>query len=121
MDPNAEIIRRYFRLSDLASHDPQALSELIGLFASHAIVKDANGFVADNPTKVAAFFSHFFKDNQELHHLCQVMTGPDHSYRAEWAVAGRKSNGKLFAFHGFDTYHFDQAHKISALQVEIGH
>ena len=41
------------------------------------------------------------------------------NYQAEWAVAGRKRSGKIFAFHGFDTYQFDQQNKISFLKVKL--
>ena len=34
-------------------------------------------------------------------------------------VAGRKRSGKIFAFHGFDTYQFDQQNKISFLKVKL--
>ncbi|WP_407886959.1 hypothetical protein [Levilactobacillus sp. N40-8-2] len=118
MDQKTEVIKRYFKLSDLASSSDQARHEIIALFASNAVVKGANGVVVDNPTKISAFFEHFFKDNQVLRHLCQVSIS-DGNYQAEWAVAGRKSNGKLFAFHGFDTYQFDPKNKIIFLQVEI--
>ncbi|WP_261810386.1 nuclear transport factor 2 family protein [Levilactobacillus humaensis] len=121
MDQNVATIKRYFELSDLASHDSQALSDIVGLFSSKAVVEGANGFIADNPTKVATFFDHFFKDNQDLRHLCQVITGSAANYTAEWAVAGRKKSGQLFALHGFDTYRFDQNHRICFLQVEISH
>ena len=33
--------------------------------------------------------------------------------------SGRKKDGKLFAFHGFDRYQFNQQNKISFLKVEI--
>ncbi|AKP65770.1 hypothetical protein [Levilactobacillus koreensis] len=118
MDKRAEIIRRYFELSDLASNDERALNEIMTLFSDTAVVKGANGLVADTPAKMTSFFVHFFQDNQKLRHLCQV-TVVNGTYKAEWAVAGRKSSGKLFAFHGFDTYQFDQSNHITYLQVEI--
>ncbi|WP_143461945.1 nuclear transport factor 2 family protein [Levilactobacillus enshiensis] len=118
MDKKAEIIRRYFQLSDLASHDEHARDQIIALFASTAVVQGANGVMADTPVKIASFFTHFFEDNQELHHLCRVNV-TDGDYQAEWAVAGRKSSGQLFAFHGFDTYQFDSDNQITYLQVEI--
>jgi hypothetical protein len=118
MDAKLQIIKQYFKLSDLASNDEQALHEIIQLFSDESVIKGANGFIADNPTKVTEFFENFFKDNQELRHLCRVSINDD-KYQAEWAVAGRKHSGKIFAFHGFDTYEFDQQNKISFLQVEI--
>lgn len=72
----------------------------------------------DNPAKVAEFFENFFKDNQELRHRFHVVVD-DGNYQAEWAVAGRKRSGKIFAFHGFDTYQFDQQNKISFLKVKL--
>ncbi|WP_203641199.1 hypothetical protein [Levilactobacillus andaensis] len=118
MDKKAEIIRKYFELSDLASADERAVNEIIALFSDTAVVKGANGFVADTPAKITSFFMQFFQDNQKLRHLCQV-TVANGAYKAEWAVAGRKSGGKLFAFHGVDTYQFDQSNHITYLQVEI--
>jgi len=118
MDLKAEVIKRYFRLSDLASRDDQACREIINLFADNAVVKGANGMVAATPAEITTFFENFFQDNQALRHLCQVVI-TNGTYQAEWAVAGRKQNGKLFAFHGFDTYEFDQNNKITFLQVEI--
>lgn len=56
--------------------------------------------------------------NQELRHLFRVVINDD-KYQAEWAVAGRKRSGKIFAFHGFDTYQFDQQNKISFLKVKL--
>ena len=73
MDSKTQIIEQYFKLSDLASNDEQALHEIIQLFSKRAVVKGANGFVADNPTRVAEFFKNFFKDNQELRHLFHVV------------------------------------------------
>ncbi len=72
----------------------------------------------DNPAKVAEFFENFFKDNQELRHLFHVVVD-DGNYQAEWAIAGRKRSGKIFAFHGFDTYQFDQQNKTSFLKVKL--
>ncbi|MEQ6219756.1 hypothetical protein ABMB44_14485 [Levilactobacillus brevis] len=72
------------------------MHEIIQLFSKRAVVKGANGFVADNPTRVAEFFKNFFKDNQELRHLFHVVVN-DGNYQAEWAVAGRKRSGKIFA------------------------
>ncbi|MFC6261274.1 nuclear transport factor 2 family protein [Levilactobacillus fujinensis] len=118
MDQRVEIIKRYFEFSDSASSDEQARDAIVNLFSDIAVVKGANGFVADTSAKITSFFAHFFKDNQELRHLCQVSVASG-NYKAEWAVAGRKSSGKLFAFHGFDTYQFDQDDKITYLQVEI--
>lgn len=118
MDVKAELIKRYFRLSDLASRDNQACREIITLFADNAVVKGANGMIAATPTEITTFFENFFLDNQSLRHLCQVVI-TDGVYQAEWAVAGCKRNGKLFAFHGFDTYELDQNNKITFLQVEI--
>ncbi|WP_203638252.1 hypothetical protein [Levilactobacillus wangkuiensis] len=119
MDKKAVIIRKYFELLDLASADEHALSEIIGLFSAKAVVKGANGFVANTPVTIASFFTHFFQDNQELHHLCHVVMDQG-VYKAEWVVAGRKRSGQLFAYHGFDRYEFDQDDKIKFLQVEIG-
>ena len=118
MDSKTQIIEQYFKLSDLASNDEQALHEIIQLFSKRAVVKGANGFIADNPTRVAEFFKNFFKDNQELRHLFHVVVN-DGNYQAEWAVAGCKRSGKIFAFHGFDTYQFDQQNKISFLKVKL--
>jgi len=118
MDQKTGIIERYFKLSDLASSDERALKDIIDLFSSIAVVKGANGFVANTPAKITSFFTHFFQDNQELHHLCHVVM--DNSvYKAEWVVAGRKRSGELFAYHGFDNYEFDRDGKIKFLQVEI--
>ncbi len=64
------------------------------------------------------FLENFFKDNQELRHLCRISPNSD-EYKTEWVVAGRKGDGKLFAFHGFDRYKFNQQNKISFLKVEI--
>lgn len=119
MDSKSQIIKKYFKLSDLASNNEQALYEIIQLFSNKSLVKGANGFTVDNPTKVAEFFEDFFKDNRELRHLFRVVVN-DGKYQAEWAVAGRKRSGKIFAFHGFDIYAFDQQNKISFLQAEIG-
>ena len=91
MDSKTQIIEQYFKLSDLASNDEQALHEIIQLFSKRAVVKGANGFVADNPTRVAEFFKNFFKDNQELRHLFHVVVN-DGNYQAEWAVAGFTSS-----------------------------
>ena len=118
MNQKLEIIEHYFKLSDLASSDHQALNELINLFSNDAVVEGASGIVADNPTKIASFFENFFKDNQELRHLCRIIPNSD-EYETEWVVAGRKKDGKLFAFHGFDRYKFNQQNKISFLNVEI--
>jgi hypothetical protein len=118
MNKKLEIIEHYFKLSDLASSNHQALNEIINLFSNDAVVEGANGVVADNPTKIASFFENFFKDNQELRHLCRISPNSD-EYETEWVVAGRKKDGKLFAFHGFDRYQFNQQNKISFLKVEI--
>ncbi|WP_367294801.1 nuclear transport factor 2 family protein [Levilactobacillus yonginensis] len=118
MDTKAEIIKWYFKLSDLASDDSQALSAIIGLFSKEAVIKSANGLTVETPIGIAHFFENFFKDNQELRHLCHVVATKD-GYQAEWAVAGCKQTGQLFAFHGTDTYTFDQNNKITFLQVAI--
>jgi hypothetical protein len=118
MKQKSELIERYFKLSDLAPNNHQALTEIINLFSNNAVVKGANGVIADNPTKIANFFEHFFEDNQKLRHLYHVDIN-DNKYKTEWVVAGCKNNGKLFALHGFDTYQFDQRNKISFLKVEI--
>jgi len=118
MNQKLEIIEHYFKLSDLASSDHQALNEIINLFSNDAVVEGANGVVADNTAKIASFFENFFKDNQELRHLCCISPNND-EYKTEWVVAGRKRNGKLFALHGFDQYQFSQQNKISFLKVEI--
>ena len=118
MNQKLEIIEHYFELSDLASRDHQALTEIISLFSNDAVVEGANGVVANNPTKITSFFENFFKDNQELRHLCRISPNSD-EYKTEWVVAGRKNSGKLFALHGFVTYEFDQQNKISFLKVEI--
>jgi len=55
-----EIIEHYFKLSDLASSDYQALTKIISLFSNDAVVEGANGVVADNPTKITIFFREFF-------------------------------------------------------------
>lgn len=54
----------------------------------------------------------------ELRHLFHVVVN-DGNYQAEWAVARRKRSGKIFAFHSFDTYQFDQQNKISFLKVKL--
>lgn len=118
MNQKIKIIENYFRWSDLASSDHQALTKIISLFSNDAVIEGANGVIADNPTKITSFFENFFKDNQELRHLCRISPNSD-EYKTEWVVAGRKNDGKLFAFHGFDTYEFDQQNKISFLKVEI--
>lgn len=118
MDTRVEIVKQYFQLSDLASNDHQALSAIIALFSSKAVVKSANGMTVETPSGIARFFENFFKDNQELRHLCHVVATKD-GYQAEWAAAGRKQTGRLFAFHGTDTYTFDQNNQISFLQVVI--
>jgi hypothetical protein len=118
MDSKSQIIEHYFKLSDLASSDQQALTEIISLFSNDAVVEGANGAVADNPAKIASFFEKFFKDNQELRHLCRISPNSD-KYETEWVVSGRKKDGKLFALHGFDRYQFSQQNKISFLKVEI--
>lgn len=56
MNSREEIIQRYFRLSDMASDDDQALNGIIALFASTAVVKGANGITANNPNDLANFF-----------------------------------------------------------------
>lgn len=81
-------------------------------------ISKLKSIIADNPTKVAEFFKNFFKDNQELRYLFHVVVN-DGNYQAEWAVAGRKRSGKIFAFHGFDTYQFDQQNKINFLKVKL--
>ena len=43
MDLKAEVIKRYFRLSDLASRDDQACREIIKFFADNAVVKEPTG------------------------------------------------------------------------------
>ena len=48
MDSKTQIIEQYFKLSDLASNDERALHEIIQLFSKRAVVKGANGFIADN-------------------------------------------------------------------------
>jgi hypothetical protein len=118
MNPKLEIIEHYFKLSDLASSDHQALNEIINLFSNDAVVEGANGVVADNTAKIASFFENFFKDNQELRHLCRINPNSD-EHKTEWVVAGRKKDGKLFALHGFDKYQFNKQNKISFLKVEI--
>ena len=118
MDSKSQIIEHYFKLSDLASSDQQALTAIISLFSNDAVVEGANGAVADNPAKIASFFEKFFKDNQELRHLCRISPNSD-EYETEWVVSGRKKDGKLFALHGFDRYQFNQQNKISFLKVEI--
>lgn len=118
MDSKSQIIEQYFKLSDLASNDEQALHEIIQFFSKRAVIKGANGFIADSPTKVEEFFENFFKDNRELRHLFRVVINDD-KYQAEWAIAGRKRSGKIFAFHGFDIYEFDQQNKISFLKVKL--
>lgn len=60
----------------------------------------------------------FFKDNQELRHLYCISPNSD-DYETEWGVASCKKDGKLFVFHGFDKYKFNQQNKISFLKVEI--
>ncbi|KRL41513.1 hypothetical protein FD45_GL001033 [Liquorilactobacillus nagelii DSM 13675] len=117
MNQKLEIIEHYFKLSDLASSDHQALNGIINLFSNDAVVEGANGVVANNPTKIASFFEKFFEDNQELRHLCHISPNSD-EYKTEWVVAGRKKDGKLFALHGFDRYKFNQQNKISFLKVE---
>ncbi len=59
MNPKLEIIEHYFKLSDLASSDHQALNEIINLFSNDAVVEGANGVVADNTAKIASFFENF--------------------------------------------------------------
>ncbi|MDN6900584.1 hypothetical protein [Oenococcus sicerae] len=120
MNSREEIIQRYFRLSDMASDDDQALNDIIALFASTAVVKGANGITSNNPNDLANFFKNFFEDNQELRHLCRV-TVDRGECQAEWSVAGRKKTGGLFALHGFDHYQFNAQNKIIFLQVEIKH
>ena len=46
MDSKTQIIEQYFKLSDLASNDEQALHEIIQLFSKRAVVKGANGFIS---------------------------------------------------------------------------
>ena len=61
MDSKTQIIEQYFKLSDLASNDEQALHEIIQLFSKRAVVKGANGFIADNPAKVVPHSLEFKK------------------------------------------------------------
>ncbi|WP_257613957.1 hypothetical protein, partial [Oenococcus oeni] len=118
MNQKLEIIEHYFKLSDLASSDRQALITITNLFSNNAVVEGANGVIADNPTKIISLFEHFFKDNQELRHLCRINPNSN-EYKTEWVVAGRKNDGKLFALHGFDKYQFNKQNKINFLKVEI--
>ncbi|MFT8607639.1 MAG: hypothetical protein ABF741_05855 [Liquorilactobacillus ghanensis] len=118
MNQKEKIIESYFKLSDLASNDNRSLNKIVHLFANDAIVEGSNGFIGKDHDSIVNFFQDFFKDNKELRHLCQVSIDED-CYKAEWSVAGRKNNGKLFALHGYDTYKFDKQNKIKFLQVKI--
>ncbi|WP_257875265.1 hypothetical protein [Oenococcus oeni] len=61
MNQKLEIIEHYFKLSDLASSDRQALITITNLFSNNAVVEGANGVIADNPTKIISLFEHFSK------------------------------------------------------------
>lgn len=117
MDQKEKIIEHYFQLSDIASKNDNALNQIINLFANNAIVKGANGIISNNHEAIVKFFKDFFKDNKELHHICHVFI-KGNKYEAEWAVAGRKMSGKIFALHGFDIYKFNDQNKITFLQVK---
>ncbi|AZZ60793.1 hypothetical protein DSM07_05440 [Oenococcus sp. UCMA 16435] len=118
MNKKIEIIKKYFRLSDIASNNNYALEEIIDLFSEQAIIKNENGKDLNKHSGIIKFFKDFFKRNQELKHICNIST-INNQYKAEWSVAGEKYDQSLFALHGFDYYKFDNDNKITFLQIKI--
>jgi len=118
MDKNIATIKEYFELSDLASSDEKALTEIIDLFAEDTSIKSGLSETATGKKEASEFFKTFFNRNKELKHLFKIESFTDY-YQAEWAVAGLKIDGSLFSLHGFDYYKFNDAGKITSLVVNI--
>lgn len=118
MNQPEKIINQYFKLSDQASNDQEALNSIIKLFANDSTVQSATGDTCIGIPNIRHFFQAFFERNEQLKHLCRVFV-KDSKYQAEWAVSGRKKTDELFALHGYDTYTFNSRGQIQTLRVEI--
>ncbi|WP_125568955.1 nuclear transport factor 2 family protein [Companilactobacillus insicii] len=118
MDKNKETIKKYFELADFASDDEQAVNDIIDLFSDNVAIRSGCNETATNKEEAAAFFKSFFNRNKKLKHIFNTQTIENY-YQTEWSVAGLKSDGSIFALHGFDYYRFDDDGKICSLLIEI--
>ncbi|WP_125588294.1 nuclear transport factor 2 family protein [Companilactobacillus jidongensis] len=118
MDRNKETIKKYFELSDFATDDDQAVNDIIDLFSDNVAIRSGCNVTATNKEEVAAFFRTFFNRNKKLKHIFKTQNIENY-YQTEWSVAGLKSDGAIFALHGFDYYRFDEDGKICSLLIEI--
>ncbi|MFI9721668.1 nuclear transport factor 2 family protein [Streptomyces sp. NPDC052396] len=111
------VLDRYFELSDVAGTDEGAFAGLMALFADDATLHPNGVAAVHGPSGIAEFFSGFLSRNAELRHVWTVTPG-EGGLIAQWAVAGRRNTGEVFALAGVDVAELDPAGKIKRLEVK---
>lgn len=109
-------VKKYFILSDSAGKDPDALNELISLFADNAVVEDNRNNIYKGIAEVSSFFHAFFKRNTELRHVFTIQQ-QDNIVKVQWGVVGKKLNNEIFTLTGTDIATLDEQQKIVHLKV----
>jgi hypothetical protein len=112
------VLDEYFVLTDRANFDKQAIPQLIELFADEAEVKPAGGERVKGKEAIAKLLQKFYQSYSTVQRVWNTRP-TDNGIEAVWAVAGKKSDGEVFAVHGRHIAEVDEAGKIAKLEVEL--
>lgn len=112
------VLDTYFRLSDTAGSNRRDFEQLVGLFSPDAVVTPNQGQTVSGAQAVRDFFESFFSRNVLLRHVWTTRPDSSSGVAVDWAVAGRRQDGGVFALAGTDTATLGPDGKITTLQVQ---
>jgi hypothetical protein len=112
------VLDQYFQLSDRASFDEAAFDKLVDLFAEQAEVQPAGGTKVKGKAAIKQLYRMFFQMYSAMQHVWTTQM-TDNGVQADWAIAGRRNNGEVFAMQGVHVVELDAHGKIQALEVRV--
>lgn len=109
-----KILNDYFYLFDQAGQDQKAMDELLSLFSPNVEI------VLNGAKQIGfeTFIKAFYENNSDVKHMhenWQLSENGDF-YETNWAVCGKTSAGKVYAFSGIDRAKLDGDGKIVYLE-----